>query len=85
MTAFSIELEEAIKKATEEAIKDTSQKGKVDADLFEKEWESTKHSYEAKIQSLDETIQKQPQLQTALNQAQDLAMRAFKSTSNNAK
>ncbi|WP_413174773.1 hypothetical protein [Anabaena azotica] len=93
VAAFPAELEEAIKKAREEAIKDTSQRAKVDADLFEKEWESTKQSYEAKIQSLDETIQKQlqqiegisTQLQTALNQAQDLAMRAFNSSSNNAK
>ncbi len=93
MTAFPTELEEAIKKAREAAIKNTSQKAKVDADLLEKEWQSTKQSCEAKIQSLDETIQKQlqqiegisTQLQTALNQAQDLAMRAFNSSSNNAK
>jgi uncharacterized protein YggE len=44
VTAFTTELEEAIKKAREEAIKDTSQKAKVDADLFEKEWQSTKQS-----------------------------------------
>ena len=78
-------MEEAIKKAREEAIKETSQKAKVEADLFEKDWESTKQSYEAKIQSLEQTIQKQfeqiegisAQLKTALKQAQDLAMRAF--------
>ncbi len=85
ITAFPNEMEEAIKKAREEAIKETSQKAKVEADLFEKDWESTKQSYEAKIQSLEQTIQKQVeqiegisvQLQTALKQAQDLAMRAF--------
>ncbi|MBW4568286.1 MAG: hypothetical protein KME31_09725 [Tolypothrix carrinoi HA7290-LM1] len=85
VAAFPNEMEEAIKKAREEAIKDTSQKAKVEADLFEKDWESTKQSYEAKIQSLEQTIQKQveqiegisAQLQTALKQAQDLAMRAF--------
>ncbi|MBD2165934.1 hypothetical protein H6G04_16175 [Calothrix membranacea FACHB-236] len=90
VAAFPNELEEAVKKAREEAIKDTSQKAKVEADLFEKDWESSKQSYELKIQSLEETIKKQAeqiegisaQLQTALKQAQDLAMRAFDSSNN---
>ncbi len=85
VTAFPKELEEAVNKAREEAIKDTTQKAKIDADLFAKEWEATKQSYELKIQSLEETIKKQveqiegvsAQLQTVLKQAQDLAMRAF--------
>ncbi len=85
VTAFPKELEEAVNKAREEAIKDTTQKSKIEADLFAKEWEATKQSYELKIQSLEETIKKQveqiegisAQLQTALKQAQDLAMRAF--------
>jgi hypothetical protein len=88
VAAFPAELEEAIKKAREEAIKDTNQKAKVEADLFEKEWESNKQNYELKIQALEETIKKQTeqiegisaQLQTALKQAQDLAMRAFDSS-----
>ncbi|BAY12368.1 hypothetical protein [Calothrix sp. NIES-2098] len=88
VAAFPTELEEAVKKAREEAIKETSQKAKVEADLFEKEWESSKQSYELKIQSLEDTIKKQTeqiegisaQLQTALKQAQDLAMRAFDSS-----
>ncbi|MTJ49657.1 hypothetical protein [Dolichospermum sp. UHCC 0259] len=87
---FPTELEEAVKKAREDAIKETSQKAKVEVDLFEKEWESTKQSYELKITSLEETIVKQTeqiegiaaQLQTALKQAQDLAMRAFDSSTN---
>jgi hypothetical protein len=87
---FPAELEEFVKKAREEAIKETSQKAKVESDLFEKEWESTKQSYELKIKSLEETIVKQTeqiegiaaQLQTALKQAQDLAMRAFDSSTN---
>ena len=41
---FPTELEEAVKKAREEAIRETSQKAKVEVDLFEKEWESTKQS-----------------------------------------
>ncbi len=85
VTTFPNELEEAVKKAREEAIKEITQKAKFEADLFEREWESNKQSYELKIQSLEETIKKQSeqiegisaQLQTALKQAQDLAMRAF--------
>ncbi|WP_414755484.1 hypothetical protein [Anabaena sp. CCY 9910] len=88
VAAFPAELEEAVKKAREEAIKDTSQKAKIEADLFEKEWEASKQSYELKIKSLEETIQKQTeqiesisaQLQTTLKQSQDLAMRAFDSS-----
>ncbi|MEH2291363.1 hypothetical protein [Nostoc sp.] len=88
VTIFPNEIEEAIKKAREEAIKETSQKAKIEADLFEREWESNKQSYEQKIKSLEETIKKQSeqiegisaQLQTALKQAQDLAMRAFGSS-----
>jgi len=84
-TSFPAELETAVKQAREEAIKDTSQKAKVTADLYEKEWQATKQSYEVKIQALEENIQKQAeqiedisaQLQSALQQAQDLAMRAF--------
>ncbi len=87
---FPTDLEEAIKKTREDAIKETSQKAKVEVDLFEKEWESAKQSYELKTKSLEETIVKQTeqiegiaaQLQTALKQAQDLAMRAFDSSTN---
>jgi hypothetical protein len=88
VTTFPNELEETVKKCREESIKETSQKAKIEADLFEREWESNKQSYELKIQSLEETIKKQSeqiegisaQLQTALKQAQDLAMRAFGSS-----
>lgn len=87
--AFPAELEEAVKKAREEAIKETHQDAKVKADLLEKEWESTKQGYEFKIQSLEQTIQKQieqienisAQLQDAMKQSQALAMRAFQSSS----
>jgi hypothetical protein len=89
VAAFPAELEEAVKKAREDGIKETSQKAKVEADLFEKEWESTKQNYELRIQSLEETIRKQTeqiegvslQLQATLKQSQDLAMRAFDSSS----
>ncbi|MEA5574252.1 hypothetical protein [Calothrix sp. UHCC 0171] len=89
VAAFPAELEEVVKKAREEAIKETTQKAKIEADLFDKEWEANKQSYELKIKSLEETIQKQTeqiesitvQLQATLKQAQDLAMRAFDGSS----
>jgi hypothetical protein len=85
ITAFPAELEDAIKKAREEGIRDANQDAKVKADLLDKEWESTKQGYEFQIQSLDAKIQKQTdqiteistRLQTALQQAQDLSVRAF--------
>lgn len=85
ITALINELYEAIKKAREEAIRDVNQDAKVKADLFEKEWQAAKQSYELKVQSLEQVINKQTeqidnlssQLQAALKQAQDLAMRAF--------
>ncbi|HAZ47101.1 MAG TPA: hypothetical protein DCZ55_22240 [Cyanobacteria bacterium UBA11371] len=88
--AFPNELGEAIKKAREEGIRDANQEAKIKADLVEKEWESTKQGYELQIQSLDTKIQKQTeqiaeittQLQTALRQAQELAMRAFGNSPN---
>ncbi len=89
VAAFPNELDEAIKKAREEGIRDAHQEAKVKADLLEKEWELTRQGYELQIQSLEAKIQKQTeqiteistQLQTALRQAQDLAMRAFDSSS----
>ncbi|MDJ0734259.1 MAG: hypothetical protein QNJ47_09320 [Nostocaceae cyanobacterium] len=88
VASFPNELQEAFKKAKEEAIRDASQKAKVEADLYEKEWQGTKQSYELKIQGLEENIQKQAeqiesisaQLESALQQAQDLAMKAFQSS-----
>lgn len=88
--AFTTELEEAIKKAREEGIRDINQEAKVKADLLEKEWQSTKQGYELQVQSLEAKIQRQTdqiteintQLQAATRQAQDLAMRAFESSSN---
>ena len=88
--AFPAELEEAIKKAREEGIRDANQDGKVKADLLAKEWEGIKQGYDLQIQSLNAKIQQQTeqiseisgQLQAALRQAQELAMRAFDSSSN---
>lgn len=86
---FPNELEEAIKKAREEGIRDANQEAKVKADLLEKEWEANKQGFEIQIQSLEAKIQKQTeqiseisaQLQSTLRQAQELAMRAFESSS----
>ncbi|MCG8365221.1 MAG: hypothetical protein MJA27_18060 [Pseudanabaenales cyanobacterium] len=87
--AFPQELEEATQKAREESIKETHDAAKVRANLLEKEWEATQQGYELQIQSLEAKIQKQTeaitsistQLQTAMGQAQDLAMQAFSSSS----
>ena len=88
VTAFPTELEEAVKKAREEAIKETSSNEKVKADLAEKEWEGGKQGYEMKVQSLERVIERQneqiiaitEQLQTVMNQAQSLAMKAFETS-----
>jgi hypothetical protein len=71
-------------KASEKADRDA----KVKADLIEKEWEAEKQGYELQISALKTSIQHQieriseltDQLQTASNQAQNLAMRAFQSS-----
>ncbi|MEL7034289.1 MAG: hypothetical protein AAFO04_01520 [Cyanobacteria bacterium J06592_8] len=86
---FEEELKKAYTKAKEEAIQDANREAKVKADLFAKEWESTKQGYELQVASLESTIQRQneqitdlsAQLQATMKQAQDLAMRAFASSS----
>lgn len=86
--AFPTELEQEVKKAREEAIKDVHQEAKVKAELLAKEWESTKQSYEFKVESLEADIEKQTQqitdlsaqLQEALKQSQALALRAFENS-----
>ncbi|WP_310427460.1 hypothetical protein [Chamaesiphon sp. VAR_48_metabat_135_sub] len=88
VAAFPAELEEAVKKAREDAIKETSSNEKVKADLAEKEWEGSKQGYEMKAQSLERVIERQneqiiaitEQLQTVMNQAQSLAMKAFETS-----
>ncbi|NEO56158.1 MAG: hypothetical protein F6K54_25625 [Okeania sp. SIO3B5] len=89
---FEEELKQAYVKAKDDAIKEASRQAKVKEDLFAKEWEGMKNGYELKIESLEETIQRQTeqindistQLQAAMKQAQDLAMRAFASSNNGA-
>jgi hypothetical protein len=82
------ELEKAIKKAREEAIKETYEAEQVKASLLEKENATNLEVYELKIKSLEETIGQQTsqikqlteQLQVAISQAQDLTMKAVQQT-----
>ena len=84
---FEEELKQAYTKAKEEAIQEVSREAKVKADLVDKEWEGSKQGYELKVQSLQQTIERQTeqiaeisaQLQATMKQAQDLAMKAFAS------
>lgn len=90
VAGFEEELKQAYIKAKEEAIKDAEREAKVKADLVAKEWESTKRGYELQAQALEDNIQRQTeqiadisaQLQGAMRQAQELAMRAFASSNN---
>ncbi len=90
MAGFEEELKQAYIKAKEEAIAEVKREAKVKSDLFEKEWEGTKQGYDLTLQSLNSNIDRQTQqiaditaqLQAATRQAQDLAMRAFQTSSN---
>lgn len=83
------ELEKAIKKAREEAIKETFEAEQVKANLLEKEVSANWEVHELKIKSLEKTIEQQvsqisqltEQLQTAMKQAQELALKAVQGTS----
>lgn len=88
--AFPKEKEAAIKKATEEGKGIANYQAKVKADLYGKEVEGQKRFYELRIQSLEETIKNQEgrlvtlskQLEAALKQVQDLAVKAIEGSSN---
>ncbi|ACK64413.1 conserved hypothetical protein [Rippkaea orientalis PCC 8801] len=90
LEGFEEKLTEECNKAKGEAIKDAEREAKIKADLLEKEWELIKQGYDLKIQSLEAAIERNnqqiteliTQLQTATNQAQNLALRAFQSSSN---
>lgn len=83
------ELEKAVKKAREEAIKETYEAEQVKANLLEKEVAASSEVYELKIKSLEKTIEQQvsqltqltEQLQAGMKQAQELAMKAVQGTS----
>lgn len=84
------EKEAAVKKAKEEGKAIANNQVKVKADLQNKEIEGQKYFYELRIQSLEQTIQNQEsrihnlsqQLDAALKQVQDLAVKAIEGTSN---
>ncbi|HEY9728265.1 MAG TPA: hypothetical protein V6D50_17580 [Chroococcales cyanobacterium] len=88
--AFEKEKEAAIKKAKEEGKGIANYQVKVKADLQNKDIEGNKRFYELRIQSLEQTIQNQDariqnlskQLDAALKQVQDLAVKAIEGASN---
>ena len=84
------ELQTAIKRAKEEGKGIANQQAKITADLAAKEVEGQTRAYDLQIQSLKETIQTQDgrlqtlskQLDAALKQVQDLAVKAIEGASN---
>ncbi|WP_299452229.1 hypothetical protein [uncultured Microscilla sp.] len=83
-------LDKAIKRAEAEGKAVIERDAKEKAELLEKEVESEKRIFELTIESLDNTIQSQnsritslsKQLENALQQAQDLAVKAIEGSSN---
>ncbi|MBH8561192.1 hypothetical protein I8748_03190 [Nostoc sp. CENA67] len=88
--AFPKDKEAAIKKSTEEGKGIAHYQAKVKADLYAKEVEGQKRFYEQRLQSLEQTITNQEtriqnlskQLESALKQVQDLAVKAIEGTAN---
>lgn len=88
--AFPKEQETALKKATEEGKGIATYQAKVKSDLYAKEVEGQKRFYEQRLQSLEQTITNQQtrlenlsrQLESALKQVQDLAVKAIEGSSN---
>jgi hypothetical protein len=88
--AFPQEKETAIKKAKEEGKGIATYQAKIKADLFAKEIEGQKRFYDGRIQSLEDNILTQEQriqslsqqLQAALKQGQDLALKAIEGSAN---
>ena len=88
--AFPKEKEAALKKATEEGKGIAYYQAKIKSDLYAKEVEGQKRFYEQRLQSLEQTITNQDnriqnlskQLESALKQVQDLAVKAIEGTAN---
>ncbi|WP_088889043.1 hypothetical protein [Leptolyngbya ohadii] len=88
--AMPRELEAAIKRAKEEGKGIANQQAKVKADLVTKEIEGQKRTYDLRIQALLATIETQEtriqnlskQLDGALKQVQDLAVKAIEGSAN---
>lgn len=87
--AFPQDLEAAVKRAKEEGKGIAQHQTKVKADLLEKEVEGQKRTYELRIDFLEESIEDQAeriqalakQLDAALKQVQDLAVKAIEGAS----
>ncbi|GBE93312.1 hypothetical protein [Nostoc cycadae] len=88
--SFPKDKEAALKKATEEGKGIAHYQAKVKSDLYGKEVEGQKRFYEQRLQSLEQTINNQEtriqnlskQLDSALKQVQDLAVKAIEGTAN---
>ncbi|MBW4644200.1 MAG: hypothetical protein KME23_14650 [Goleter apudmare HA4340-LM2] len=88
--AFPKEKEAAIKRASEEGKGIAHYQAKIKSDLYGREVEGQKRFYEQKLQSLEQTINNQEtriqnlskQLDSALKQVQDLAVKAIEGTAN---
>ncbi|MEH2412363.1 hypothetical protein [Nostoc sp.] len=88
--AFPKDEEAVIKKATEGGKGIADYQAKVKSDLYSKEVEGQKRFYEQRLQSLEQTITNQEmriknlskQLESALKQVQDLAVKAIEGNSN---
>ena len=86
--AFPKDKEAAIKKAIEEGKSIAHYQAKVKSDLYSKEAEGQKRFYEKRLQSLEQAITNQEtriqnlskQLESALKQVQDLAVKAIEGT-----
>jgi len=87
---FAKEKESAIKRATEEGKGIAHYQAKIKTDLYAKDVEGQKRFYEQRLESLDQAIQNQEariqglakQLESALKQVQDLAVKAIEGAAN---
>jgi hypothetical protein len=88
--AIPKDLEAAIKRAKEEGKGIAGHQARIKADLLAKDIEGQKRTYELRVESLSETIQTQDsriqalssQLENALKQVQDLAVKAIEGSTN---
>jgi hypothetical protein len=88
--AFPKDKEAALKKATEEGKGIAYYQAKIKSDLLAKEVDGQKRFYEQRLQSLEQTISNQEtrilnlsnQLESALKQVQDLAVKAIEGSAN---
>lgn len=90
VAAFAQEKEKAIDKAKGEGKGIATYQAKIKSDLYAKDIEGQKRAYEGRIESLEDTIGNQgeriislsKQLEAALKQVQDLAVKAIEGSAN---